>query len=374
MRFFRIAAINVMCIALWAASGYTVAQIKQFIQSAIELKNPDKEVAETLRKMKLSEHMDLDTVEALQAKGAGPKTVAVLKELATESQSLPQAAPPPPKPVYVPPPPPTSEEQAKLLDDVRDYAIDYTKHLPDFICLEQTRRYVDTTGRDSWRQADVITARLTYYNQKEDYKLVSQNDKVSTDGSYMSVGGALSMGDFGTTMRDIFNPSSHASFQWERWTTLRTRRTHVISFRVPLEFSRYTIKAGGDSRDSKSEAQRITVGYHGEVFVDRDLGTIVRITQEADNIPPLFPVREAKETLDYDMTKIGDYEFFLPLVATVQMHDDRVWFKNVKEFRLYRKFSADAVIKFDGQEVPPLPDDKTKEQPVQPPPPPQPPK
>ena len=35
-------------------------------------------------------------------------------------------------------------------------------------------------------------------------------------------------------------------------------------------------------------------------------GTIVRITQEADNIPPLFPVREAKETLDYDITKIGD--------------------------------------------------------------------
>ena len=166
MRFFRIAAINVMCIALWAASGYTVAQIKQFIQSAIELKNPDKEVAETLRKMKLSEHMDLDTVEALQAKGAGPKTVAVLKELATESQSLPQAAPPPPKPVYVPPPPPTSEEQAKLLDDVRDYAIDYTQQLPDFICLEQTRRYVDTTGRDSWRQADVITARLSLFQPK----------------------------------------------------------------------------------------------------------------------------------------------------------------------------------------------------------------
>ena len=57
------------------------------------------------------------------------------------------------------------------------------------------------------------------------------------------------------------------------------------------------------------------------------------------------------------------------------MHDEPACgSKNVKEFRLYRKFSADAVIKFDGQEVPPLPDDKTKEQPVQPPPPPQPPK
>ena len=53
MRFCRIAACYVMCLSVWAAAGYTVEQIKQFIQSAIQLKNPDKEVAETLRRMKL---------------------------------------------------------------------------------------------------------------------------------------------------------------------------------------------------------------------------------------------------------------------------------------------------------------------------------
>jgi hypothetical protein len=363
MKFCRIAAIYVMCWTVWAGAGYTVQQIKQFIQSAIQLKNPDKEVAETLRKMKLAERLDLDTVESLESEGAGPKTVAVLKELATASASLPVAAPPAPKRAPVLPPPPSSEDQSKLLDEVRDYAVNYTKRLPDFICLEQTRRYVDTTGRDSWQHMDTITARLSYFNQKEDYKLVSRNDKVSTDGSYTSVGGAMSMGDFGTTMRDVFDPQSHATFAWERWTTLRGRRTHVFSFRVPLEFSRYTIEYQGEE---KSETQRITVGYHGSIFVDRDLSTIVRITQEAENIPATFPVQEAKETLDYDFTKIGDSEFFLPLEATVRMHSGREWTKNEKEFRLYRKFSADAVIKFDDKDMPPLPDDKTKEQPPQP--------
>ena len=109
------------------------------------------------------------------------------------------------------------------------------------------------------------------------------------------------------------------------------------------------------------------MGYHGEIFVDRELHTIVRITQEADNIPPTFPVREAKETLDYDFAKIGDSEFLLPLVADMRMHAGREWTKNVKEFRLYRKFSADAVIKFDAEQAP---DDKTKEQ-TPPPKPPQ---
>jgi hypothetical protein len=363
MKFCRIAAVYVMCLSVWAAGGYTVEQIKQFIQSAVQQKNPDKEVAEFLRKLKLSERLDLDTVEALQNLGAGPKTVAVLKELATESASLPGPQPPAPKPVTVPPPPPSPEEQAALLDEVKDYALSYSHRLPDFICLEQTRRYVDTTGRESWRPTDVITARLSYFNQREDYKLISQNDRVLNEGSYTSVGGALSMGDFGTTMREIFDPSSHTHLEWERWATLHGHRTHVFAYRVPLEFTQYTIEYG----ETKGDSQRIKVGYHGEIFVDRELHTIVRITQEADNIPPTFPVREAKETLDYDFAKIGDSEFLLPLVADMRMHAGREWTKNVKEFRLYRKFSADAVIKFDAEQAP---DDKTKEQ-TPPPKPPQ---
>jgi hypothetical protein len=367
-----ITALFVICLGAWAQAGYTtVEQIKTFIRSAIQLKNPDKEVAQTLRTMKLSERLDLDTVETLQGEGAGPRTVAALKALATESASLAQAKPPAPKPVYVPPPPPSSEAQAKLLAEVKEYGINYTNTLPDFICLEQTRRYVDTTGKDSWRATDVITARLSYYNKKEDYKLVSMNDKVMNDAAYTSVGGALSMGDFGTTMREIFEPQSNTHFEWERWTTLRKRLTHVFSYRVPLEYSQYSIHYGQDEKDAGST---IIVGYRGSIFVDDELHTVVRIVVEAENIPPSFPVQQVKETLDYDFTKIGDREFLLPLANDVRMHSGRLWAKNVKEFRLYRKFSADAVIKFDGEELGPLPDEKTKEQTPQPAQPPQPPK
>ncbi len=374
MRLRRITAAFVICLGAWAQAGYSVDQIKSFVRSAIQLKNPDKEVALTLGKMKMSERLDLNTVETLQGEGAGPRTVEALKDLATASATLPVAKPPAPKAVYVPPPPPSSEEQAQLLEDVKKYGIHYsTTYLPDFICLEQTRRYVDTTGKDSWRPTDVITARLSYYNQKEDYKLVSLNDRVLNDSAaYTSVGGALSMGDFGTTMREIFEPRSNTHFDWERWTTLRKRRTHVFSYRVPLEYSQYSIHYGEDEKD---KGQTIVVGYRGSIFVDDDLHMVVRIVVEAENIPPSFPVQQVKSTLDYEFTKIGDHEFLLPLVNDVRMHSGRQWTKNVKEFRLYRKFSADAVIKFDGEELGPLPDDKTKEQPPQPQPPqPQPPK
>ena len=274
--------------------------------------------------------------------------------MATESETLPSAGPPPPKTVYVPPPPPSSEEQAALLAEVKDYAVNYTHTLPDFICLEQTRRYIDTTGRDAWRLQDILSARLTYFNQKEDYKLVSLNDQVITGKTYAQAGGALSMGDFGTTMRDIFDAASHTSFSWERWATLRGRRTYVFSYRVPLPL--YIIDYQARQTD---QMQRTKVAYSGSVFVDRQLHTIARITHEALNIAPSFPIRGASETLDYDFIKIGEREYFLPLAATLQMQVQtfagKVWRKNEKEFRLYRKYSADAVIKFDAEEPRPQP-------------------
>jgi hypothetical protein len=42
-------------------------------------------------------------------------------------------------------------------------------------------------------------------------------------------------------------------------------------------------------------------------------------------------------------------------VADVRMHSASQWEKNVKEFQLARKFSNDAVIKFYGEELSPLP-------------------
>jgi hypothetical protein len=278
----------------------------------------------------------------------------------TGSTPVPQA----PQALDVPAGPPSAEQQARLLDEVRHYALNYTQRLPDFICLEQTHRYIDDTGQAAWRPVDVITARLSYFNQKEDYKLVTPDGRVDPNASYASVAGVFSMGDFGTTMRDIFDPASQTRFAWEKWTTLRGRLTQIFSYRVPLRL--YTIAYQGAH---KGDVGRIKVAYRGSVLVDKELNAIVRITHEALNIPPSFPIRDAKETMDYDFVKIGESEFLLPLVATLQvrtqMYSGKVWTRNVKEFRLYRKFSADAVIKFAGPDLTPLPDNQIKQQPPQ---------
>src|ERR1041384_3590609 len=86
----------------------TVAKLTAFLRSTVQLKQPDRQVAEYLHHVKLTEKLDDRTIEDLQSLGLGPKTVAVLKELGTNSSTLPTAAPPAPKPVFTPIPSPDS--------------------------------------------------------------------------------------------------------------------------------------------------------------------------------------------------------------------------------------------------------------------------
>lgn len=342
----------IVCAWLAAQQTLTVDQLLSFVRSSIKLKQPDKEVAAYLSKMKLSEKLDERTIEDLQGEGAGPKTAAALSQLAAASVSLAKPVPKAPATPPTPIPPPSPEEQQEVIAEAREYAMNYSKKLPDFICTEVTRKYVDPSGLEFWQAQDTITARLTYFEQKEDYKVTLVNDRY-VDLPYDAVGGASSTGDFGSLLRSTLSRKADALMEFDHWATLRGKRTYVFSYRVSSANSDYTI--------DWQRQQHIIIGYQGFIYVDKDTHSVLRITMEAVDIPPTFPVQQASTKLDYDYVKIGDHESLLPLRAEVRMRHDKYLSKNVKEFRLYRKFSADTKLTFDTPE--PLPEDQTKEQP-----------
>jgi hypothetical protein len=88
---------------------------------------------------------------------------------------------------------------------------------------------------------------------------------------------------------------------------------------------------------------------------------VLRLTLEAEDIPATVPVQMARTVLDYDLSKVGEREFLLPLRSEIRMRADRATTRNEKEFRLYRKFSAESQI--DYTTPAPLSEDQTKEQP-----------
>lgn len=331
----------------------TVEKLKEFIRSAITLKQPDRQVAEYLHHVKMVEKLDDHTVEELQGMGAGPKTVAALHDLRDASASLPQAVPPPPKPVVIPLAGPDSIEQGRIIDEVRQYALNYTKNLPNFICVQVTRRDVDQRGNGSWYHVDTITSRLSYNGQKEDYQVVLVNNMPVTNMSMEQLGGTVSAGEFGSMMKEIFELGTHARFEWDRWATLRGRRTYVFAYDVEQQYSKYHILA--------DKTLNIVPAYRGFVYIDRDTKMVTKITLNPYDFPAGFPITESHQALDYDFQKIGDAEFLLPLKSVLTVGRSNYATKNDIEFRLYRKFGTESTIKFDTPE--PLPEEKTTEKP-----------
>lgn len=348
--------IAVSAFASGAATVMTVAQLTDFIHSSItELKYPDQQVALYLRTVKLTERLDGDHLEALEAMGAGPKTRHELEALSTASKSLP--APPPvvekPKPVELPAePPPDSVEQKRIINAARDYALTYTKQLPNFICLQLTRRYYDPSGGDNWSPMDRITTKLTYFDQKENYDLVNVagTDKAT---SYWSLGGTLSAGEFGSQLHDIFDPASEANFEWDHWGLLRGKKCYVFRYDIDQAHSRYHVVY--EKKDD------IVPAYRGLVYIDKDMEVILRSTLEPI-LPAGFGVKQASVVLDYDFANIGDNQYLLPIKVLVLSRVGRITTKNEVEFRLYQKYGTNVTLKFDTENPPPpLPDDATKD-------------
>lgn len=344
------------CSFVWPQQNVTVKDLIKFVTSSIELKHADKEVANYLKNFTLTERLDDRTIESLGGLGAGPKTLEALWKLRDASSALrapdaPKAEPPKPSM-----PPPSAEEQKRVIEEVRSYALNYGKSLPDFICTQVTRRYADPSGLEFWQKLDTVTAKVSYFEQKEDYKVILINNRL-VDLSVDDLGGSTSTGEFGTLLREIFEPESEATFQWQRWGKLRGRLTHVYAYRVRKDRSKWAIMY--------EKSQTTVPGYSGLIFVDHDNLMVLRVTLSADSIPPTFPIQEAGTMLDYDFADIAGHEFLLPMKFQMRMRQGKALVKNEVEFRLYRKFGAEATITFDTPE--PLSQDLTTEQPPAPP-------
>src|ERR1700682_2778584 len=71
-----------------SAQGLSVKQLMSFLQSSIQIKQTDKEVAGFLAKARMTERLDDRTIEELQGLGVGPRTLAALRLLRDQSAGL----------------------------------------------------------------------------------------------------------------------------------------------------------------------------------------------------------------------------------------------------------------------------------------------
>jgi hypothetical protein len=321
--------------ALAVAQGTkTAEELAAYIRTAVTNHYKDSDVAASIEHMRLSTRLDAKTVTELQRLGAGTKTVAALTKLSETSAAMPAATP---KVEPPPPPPPPADEQRQIVDETREKALNYTKTLPDYMCRQVTKRHVDPDG-SGWRDTDQIVEELTFFEQKENYKVKMVNNSMVTNNlQHDQLGGSTSSGEFGSILHAIFAPESETEFTWDRWANIRGKRQAVFNFHTGQAI--YSIKHGESKRT-------IMTRTHGQVFVDGDTKVVTRLHLECEGIPEDFPIRAVTLDQDYDFADIGGQQFMLPLHSDVRSREGRYQSWNEVSFSGYRKFSADTNITF----------------------------
>ena len=232
---------------------------------------------------------------------------------------------------------PDPKEQKVVLADATVHVLQHESSLPDFVCTQTTRRF-ESVSANNWEPIDVIVERLTYFDHREVYKVLTLNGQ-SANITHDRLNGASSSGEFGSLTKAIFLPETETEFEWNDWSMLRGKTMQVYAYRVRALQSKYHIAVPEKSLD-------FVAAYHGFIFIDNQDHIVYRVTLHADGIPLNFPIQDVEISLDYDYTRIGDANYLLPLQFELSSSEGHRLVKNHVDYGNYQKFLAASVIKF----------------------------
>ena len=239
--------------------------------------------------------------------------------------------------------PKLSADQNALIEDTRAYALKYIKQLPNFVCRQITYRDVSSHMPNGTAfilnvTSDILEEQLTYVDGKEEYTVLTLNGKKAPEVVHSQLGGAISWGEFGSQISQVFDPSSHTMFSWDREELINGRQGWAFKYRVPKE-------AGAAVIDGPSD--RAVVSYSGRIVIDPDTKDVLEITSVLD-IPGTFRIRNVNRTVIYGEQEIAGKKYYLPLQSKLHMEEGTKVFDNRIDFKDYHRFSSDSTIHFDS--------------------------
>jgi hypothetical protein len=337
----RPATLLLIVLAVWSvwakdpAAG-TVDSLVRRVQSELQSHETDKQIAKLIKAIHLTERLDDEAIEQLEAEGAGQSAIDELERQRDISHRLPPPAVP--LKLFDAPAVPSAKEQSQVLEQARIWALQYTSSLPNFLCSKKVSRY---SRHKSWKKEDTLTWEVGYVDGRDSQKPVAINGRPT---QRTNVEGFSSIGEFGNIMNGLFRPEKETKFQWSRWSNLRGHLTHVFSYYQDKKHSGLVLPY------FKWFGSRNTVtAMRGSVYIDDETRRVMRITYDADGIPSGFPIQDAHTVVDYGSIEIGGAKFLLPVRSTLRVLVNNVIQRNVTEFVNYRKFTSEVKIDFGKQ-------------------------
>jgi hypothetical protein len=235
--------------------------------------------------------------------------------------------------------PPKHSFSSELLNTTMDWTSNFMEGLPNYVCQQDTTRYMQRSRSEDWQAQDVVSARVVYEDGHDSYRNIMVNGKKTTK-DMMEIGGQTSTGEFGGVLISLFQPVRNTDFTYARATSLGDAQVAIYDFKVALGSSDWQIIVGG---------QVLAPAYSGRIWVDKKTGEIRRLEQRADNIPKDFPNDTVEMAIDYEEVSLGT-----PTKYLVPTHSENISCqrgtqycgKNVIEFRDYHRYAGESTIIF----------------------------
>jgi hypothetical protein len=214
--------------------------------------------------------------------------------------------------------------------------------LPNYVCQEQTTRYVSETRQPSWNVVDVVSAEVVYDDHQESYRNLQINGKPTKKAPEDS--GAWSTGEFGTILGNLFAPQSATEFKYVQEDTIAHRAASVFDFKVQRVRSNWKIWVPGQYILPSLQGLGLDRQANRASAANRDAGQ-----RDSRGVPEIT----VETAVDYDTISLGTADkFLLPVHAEALScwRNSNECQRNVIEFRNYHKFEGESVIKFEQEQ------------------------
>jgi hypothetical protein len=338
----------------WSATGnkLTIQQLKDLLISLQKAQKGDQGTATELKKVDLSEQLTPATMVSLAEFVSGPQSTEQIYVLEARSAILP----PPATDIPTTPAPDAAGQQA-ILSKASEYVAKSYSQLPQLAATRMTARFQDGieavqtysgANQNLSKVSDPIWQDTSGYvrlvNTRTD-PVESDNgiEKPPTTKDTTKWGPnnmTASLGPSLTLKTVLQEATASGNPKWLRWESINGKPAAAFSFNVDKKKTHFSIlyccfpntdtaglvnytgagptSTGGGATGSNLQTIsewkpfKTSTGYHGELFLDPDSGTVLRTITQADFKPTDFVHSEAIRT-DYAPMKIGDKTLVVPI-------------------------------------------------------------
>jgi hypothetical protein len=234
----------------------------------------------------------------------------------------------------------TGRDPNQLLEQARAKLQALTRLLANYTCIETVDRQYFQRAAGSLRleSSDRLRFEVTVADDRELLSRPGATRFDPRDIDSIVRFGPIGTGSFGAYLIGVFdNPG--AVFRYVGESPLDNRTMLEYQYQVPLEASRYRVKAG---------ASWLPMAYHGSFWLDPKSLELQRFTIRADDLPPQTSIGEAETTLDYTGVRIRVGDALLPRESQLQvvMQNGRQTV-NTTIFSGCREYQAESALVFD---------------------------